>query len=89
MYIPFKSLGDNPTGVQCQQCQVRSIGIPWALIGGRFSILFIMLSSIRLSLLVWFWFMSHVSDPYVIIGITIMHDSIRVQMVSMHLYALV
>ena len=34
----------------------------------------------RLSLLVWFWFMSHVSDPYVIIGI--MHDSIRVQMVS-------
>ena len=39
-----------------------------------------MLSSIRLSLLVWFWFMSHVSDPYVIIGI--MHDSIRVQMVS-------
>ena len=66
--------------VQCQECQVHCIGIPWALIGGRFSILFIMLSNIRLSLLVLFWFMSHVSDPYVIIGI--MHDSIRVQMVS-------
>ena len=49
----------------------HSLGVDW----GRFSILFIMLSSIRLSLLVWFWFMSHVSDPYVIIGI--MHDSIR------------
>ena len=41
------------------------MGVDW----GRFSILFIMLSRIRLSLLVWFWFMSHVSDPYVIIGI--------------------
>ena len=53
-----------------------SLGVDW----DRFNILFIMLSSILLSLLVWFWFMSHVSDPYVIIGIK--HDSIRVQMVS-------